>query len=235
MDTGGAVAPNGELGLSVLRGLDFPAPAQPVVAGVSVRDVARDGLPRLDLSDEVNAWRRRNVRHLWRGLRRISLARALRLPHFYGQLHLAVVRADGERVDLGLASLRVVTDTGVGFIVDAFQNSVELENMKFHGLGTGSTAENQTDTALVTELTTEYTGNVRATGTTTEAAANIYQTVATNTMDAAPGAAIREHGVLSQAATGGGVLLDRTVFAAITLANGDGIQSDYRLTFTAGS
>jgi len=134
--------------------------------------------------------------------------------------------------DHGIVGRKVVTDVGVGFIVDAFQNSVELENMKYHGLGTGSTAENQTDTALVTELTTEYTGDVRATGTTTEGAtANIYKTVATNTLDGTPGAALREHGIFS--ANAAGVLLDRTVFAAITLSSGDSLASTYQLTLNA--
>jgi hypothetical protein len=134
----------------------------------------------------------------------------------------------------GIVSKKVVTDTGVGYIVDAFQNSVELENMKYHGLGTGSTAEGQTQTALVTELTTEYTGNVRATGTTTEGAtANIYRTVGTNTLDSGT-PALREHGVFSANAVG--VMLDRSLFAAINLDGtaGDGLQSTYELTFSAG-
>ncbi len=141
-----------------------------------------------------------------------------------------------ENIFLGLASFRVVTTAGVNFIVDAFQNTVELEDLKYHGIGTGSTAEAAGDTALVTELTTEYTGNVRATGTTTEgASANIYRTVGTNTLDGTPGAALREHGIFSQAATGGGTLLDRTVYAAITLSSGDSLQSTYDHTQTAGS
>lgn len=139
-----------------------------------------------------------------------------------------------ESVFLGLASFRVVTTVGVGYIVDAWQNSVELENMKFHGLGTGSTAEASGDTALVTELTTEYTGDVRATGTTTEgASANIFRTVGTNTLDGTPGAALREHGIFS--ASTAGVLMDRTVFAAITLSSGDSLQSTYDQTQVAGS
>lgn len=135
---------------------------------------------------------------------------------------------------LGLAGTKVVTDVGVAYIVDAFQNSVELENMKYHGLGTGSTAEAAADTALVTELTTEYTGNVRATGTTTEGAtANIYRTVGVNTLDGTPGAALREHGIFSASTVG--VLLDRTVYAAINLSSGDGLSSTYDLTLTSGS
>ena len=106
--------------------------------------------------------------------------------------------------------------------------------MKYHGLGTGSSSEAVGDTALGTELTSEYTGNVRATGTTAEgASANIYSTVATNTLDGTPGAALREHGIFS--ANSSGVLLDRTVYGAITLSSGDALQSTYQLTFTAGS
>lgn len=135
--------------------------------------------------------------------------------------------------DYGEVSRRVVTTVGAGFIVDAFQNIVELEIMKFHGLGTGSTAEAAGDTALVTELTTEYTGNVRATGTTTEVSALVYQTVATNTLDSGT-PNLREHGVFS--ASSAGVLLDRSVFAGIALDGtvGDALTTDYRLTFTAG-
>lgn len=136
--------------------------------------------------------------------------------------------------DYGLVSKRVVTTVGAGFIIDAFQNIVEIENMKYHALGTGVTAEAVGDSALVTELTTEYTANVRATGTTTEFSPLVYQTVATNTLDSgAP--VIREHGVFSASAAG--VLLDRSLFGAITLdgANGDGLTSDYRFTITAGS
>lgn len=140
----------------------------------------------------------------------------------------------GRRDDYGVVSRKVVTDTGVGFIVDAFQNSVEAENMKYHALGTGTNAEAVGDTALQTELTTEYTGNVRATGTTEEGAtANIYKTVGTNTLDSGT-PAVTEHGIFS--ANAAGVLLDRSKFSAINLvgANGDGIQSTYQLTFTSG-
>ncbi len=228
------------------------------------------GLPRRGLPELVNAWRKDNLAHLWRGLKQVLLAKALNIPAQYGVLYLTVQRPQvphsllkellgeyaalyihglpsfpafaaekgfaHESIFLGLASFRVVTTAGVNFIVDAFQNSVELENLKYHGIGTGSTAEAAGDTALVTELTTEYTGNVRATGSTTEgASANIYRTVGTNTLDGTPGAALREHGIFDQAATGGGTLLDRTVYAAITLSSGDSLQATYDHTQTAGS
>ncbi len=147
-------------------------------------------------------------------------------------LSLVVIRLNGEIEDYGVVGNKVITDAGVGFLVDAWQNSVEMENMKYHGLGTGSTAEAASQTALTTELTTEYTGDVRATGTTTETAANIFSTVATNTLDGTPGAALREHGLFSASTVG--VLWDRTLFSAITLSSGDGLQSTYNMTASSG-
>lgn len=138
----------------------------------------------------------------------------------------------GQVIDFGIVSRRVVTNGGAGFIVDAFQNLVELENMKYHGLGTGNTAEAAGDSALVTELTTEYNPNsTRATGTTAEQSAQVYETVGTNTVDAS--AAVVEHGVFSAASAG--VLLDRSIFSVVNLANGDSLQTTYRLTITSGS
>lgn len=138
--------------------------------------------------------------------------------------------------DYGIVSRKLVTNNGVGFIVDAFQNSVELEIMKYHGLGTGTTAEAQADSALVTECTTALNpDSTRATGNLTEgASANIFHTEGTNTFDA--DAAVTEHGVFSQAATGGGVLLDRSKFAAVNMvgASADALLSKYEYTLTAG-
>lgn len=141
----------------------------------------------------------------------------------------------GDVIDYGLLSTRLVTDNGVAFIVDAFQNLVELENMKFHGFGTGTTAEAQSQSALVTELTTQYNpDSTRPTGTTTEGAAgNIYRSVATLSPDSGGTIAVTEHGLFSAASSG--VLLDRSVFSAINLvASSDSLQTTYELTCTAG-
>lgn len=157
-----------------------------------------------------------------------------RLP-FLGQLFLTKFDRDGNALDFGLVSCRVVTNAGVAYIVDAFQGLTTLPNMKYHGVGTGTTAESAGQTALVTELTTQYsTSNTRPTGTTGEQSgqSNTYETTATITVSAA--VAITEHGILSQAATGGGVLLDRSVFAAVNLASSESLQATYDLTFTAG-
>ena len=184
----------------------------------------------------IRSWKVRNIPNLLRGAWRYAIAALFNLPTILGELSVRVIKADGTIIDYGLVSLRVVTDAGVGFIVDAFQNSVELENMKYHGLGTGTGNEAAGDTALGTELTTEYeTDNTRATGDLGEgASANIFKTIATNLINSGT-PAVTEHGIFSQAANSGGVLLDRSKFAAINLASGDSIQSTYQLTFTAGS
>ena len=258
LNLGGVSSPGGGVNLGVTRG------TRPVRLPVS--ELLKRGLPGKNVGPAVNNWRRANLFNLLRGVRKVWVAERMDIATYYGALYLSIIRPTGnisdllkEYVDLmpgmnfvtwaqvvkgahfrslylGLASTRVVTTAGVGYIVDAFQDSVEVENLRYHGLGTGSTAENASDTALVTELTTEYTGNVRATGTLTEgASANIFRTVGTNTMDETPGAALREHGIFSQAATGGGTLLDRTVFAAITLNSGDSLASTFDLTLPSGS
>jgi hypothetical protein len=227
----GSVAPTGTL---VLR----KRKRQVVPKGeLSLYEILKYGFPNFGCSKEVALWRFKNIPNLWRGLWRLLMARFWGLPIHYGQLSLTVIRKDGSVLDLGLASFRLVTDTGVGFIVDAFQNTKEMENMKFHGFGTGGAAEAAGNTALTTELTTQYVvDNTRPTGTTAETATNIYQTVATLSPDSGGTIAITEHGVFDQAATGGGVMIDRTLFSAVNIVAGsDSLQADYRLTFTSGS
>jgi len=225
---GGSTGPRGCVGMQHVQAVPLPMPG---LYGVMIA-VAR-GLPRWGLTREVFVWRVKNLPNLWRGAWRAIVAGIFGVPFMCATLHLRVTRADGTIVDYGIASLRVVTTVGAGYIVDAFQNTVEVENMKFHGIGTGTNAENVSDTTLQTELTTQYNpDNTRATGSTTETSSNIYRTVGTNTVDSS--AAVTEHGILSQAATGGGVLLDRSQFSVINLANGDSLQSTYDLTFNTG-
>lgn len=241
----GKLSPSGDLSLEVIRpsgrlsvGTDIldahPDSVRWPASTHGWQDVLAHGFPQLGQPEHVRLWRRSNMRNLWRGWRRVLTARALKLPVHYGALWLSVFRADGTIDDLGLASLRVVTDDGCEDIVDAFQNLFELENHKYHGLGTGTNSESVTDAALQTELSTQYNPNsTRATGSTTESTAQVYRTVGTNTVDGS--AAVTEHGVFSQAATGGGRLLDRSVFAVVNLSSGDSLQSTYDLSLTSGS
>jgi hypothetical protein len=189
----------------------------------SIPDHVRDWTPKTDLGFAIL----RSLRYLPRDLQLELVDRISSVAILESSLRATVLRGYGlARQGLismrevlveehGVVSRRVVTDVGVGYIVDAFENLVELENMKFHGIGTGSTAEAAGDTALVTELTTEYNPNsTRATGTTAETASNIFQSVGTNTLDSGT-PALREHGLFSAAS--GGVLFDRSLFAAINL------------------
>ena len=137
--------------------------------------------------------------------------------------------------DYGVVSRKVITTAGVNFLVDAWQNSVELEVLKYHGIGVGIGAEAAGDTTLGTELTTEYNPNsTRATGNLTEGAtANVFRSVGTNTLDSGT-PAVTEHGLFSAASAG--TLWDRSVFSAINLvgANGDGLQTTYDMSASSG-
>lgn len=150
------------------------------------------------------------------------------------RLHASVIRRDGKIEHLGLISTRLITDAGVAYIVDDWDGGANvIDNFNYHGCGTGTTAESATDTALVAESTTALNpDSTRATGTKSQPAANQARSVGTLTFDAA--AAITEHGIFTQAATGGGTLLDRSVFSAINVASGDSIQFTWTWTLSAG-
>jgi hypothetical protein len=243
------LAQNGAIGAAGRVQLRLVKPSGPPES-LFLAEVVRHGFPVASAPPEARRWRARNLQHLLRGLRGVLLARWTRVPTLYGALWLQKIGADPEGVyqyapmraprlvvvDYGLASLRVVTTAGVNYLVDALQNLVEPELLKFHAIGTGVVAEAVGDTTLGTEWgAAEYTGGVRATGSLAEgASANIFRTVGTNTKANAGTSAVTEHGVLSQAALGGGTLLDRSVFAAINLVQNDALQTTFELSFMAG-
>lgn len=129
--------------------------------------------------------------------------------------------------DHGIVSTKSVTDAFVQFVVDQLiAETTEFGDFKYHDSGTGVVAENVTDTGLGTKVETG-----RATGSQVEgASANIYRSVGTISYTATR--AITEHGLFSQAA--GGTLMDRSVFTAINVNNGDSIQFTYELTLPSG-
>lgn len=143
-----------------------------------------------------------------------------------GRLYATRIR-NGAREKLGLICTKVVTTAGVNYLVDGLQsNATDVALFKFHASGTGAVAENITDTTLGTESAT------RVSGTQLEGAStNIYKTVATIPYTGT--LAITEHGVLSAASAG--TLLDRSVFTAINVINGDSIEFTYELTLPSGS
>lgn len=147
----------------------------------------------------------------------------------YGTLSVKIIRADGSVIDLGPVGMRVVTDAGVAFLVDDWDdNTTDITLMNFHDSGTGVTAENAADTVLVTQAGP----TTRATGVKSQPSANILRSIGTIAYTGT--LAITEHGLFSQAAQGG-VLWDRTVFSVINVINLDSIQFTYDCTLTAGS
>jgi hypothetical protein len=147
-----------------------------------------------------------------------------------------LVRAfGGQLTEYGLLSTRLVTDNGVGLHRRRVPEPRRTREHEVPRVRDWHDGEAQADSALVTELTTQYaTDSTRPTGTTTEgASANIYRTVATLSPDSGGTIAITEHGVFS--ASSAGVLLDRSKFAAINLVAGsDSLQTTYELTVSAG-
>lgn len=127
-------------------------------------------------------------------------------------------------INLGVLSRRLVTNGGVGFIVDAFQNLTEPENMNWHEIGTSSTAEAVTDTGCITPVES------RVAGTQSEPASNQYRTVGITTATAIR--AVVEHCLMS--ASTAGVGFDRSVFSVYNLAIGDSLQNTYTGTFASG-
>ena len=126
--------------------------------------------------------------------------------------------------DLGVICERTVTNAAIADLVSILQagSATAWQNFKFHASGTGTNGESAGDTALQTEVET------RDTGTQTSPGAGQYQTVATHTY--AGSFAIAEHGVLS--ASSGGILLDRSVFAAINVVAASQVEWTYTLTIS---
>lgn len=152
----------------------------------------------------------------------------------YGTVNAHVIRRNGKRIDLGCLGKRVVTTAFVNYLRDDLANAAggaDISTFKYHGCGTGTTAEDIGDTALVTECTTALNpDSTRAVGTQVNSVAKTYSSVGTLTFDAS--AAVTEHGLFSAASSG--TLMDRTVFAAINVASGDSIQFTYTLTISDG-
>lgn len=149
----------------------------------------------------------------------------------HSSLALRVRRENGDVEEYGVIGRHLVVTAGKNYIASCFDNTAEPENLKYHGFGTGTTAAASGDTALQTELTTQYaTDNTRPTGSQAHST-NTYTTVGTTTPDSA--VAITEWGLLSQASNAGGTLLDRQVFSAINLnGSGDSLQTTYVLTIS---
>lgn len=156
----------------------------------------------------------------------MPIAKALGLFAAIGKLEAILTKADGTKIRYGVLSRRVVTTAFVNFVVDQLQTETSVfGDFKYHDSGVGTTAENAADTTIETT-----DGEARATGTQTESAANAYRSVGTIAYTTTK--AITEHGLFNDLTAG--TLMDRSVFTAINVVNGDSIQFTYTLTLTAG-
>lgn len=148
------------------------------------------------------------------------------IPTLRSQLSVKLIRADGSAVDYGVVGYKLVTTAFVNFLVDQLQTeTTEFGDFKYHDSGVGVTGAAVGDTDIETT-----DGESRATGTQTEGAANIYESVGTITYTTSK--AITEHGLFSQST--GTTLMDRHTFAAINVVNTDSIEFTYDLTVSAG-
>lgn len=206
--------------------------------GTMTAAVSRLADRQAEADRDARRWRRRNrLRMLLSGeLLLPALCWLLRrvLPRGVGlltaELRGVVRRADGTTLDLGLVGRHLVVTAGKNYMAACFPGTNEPENMKYHGFGTGTTAAAAGDTALQTELTTQYaTDNTRPTGSQSSST-NTYTTAGTLSPDAT--VAITEWGLLSQAANSGGTLFDRQVFSALNLVSGDSLTTTYVLTIS---
>lgn len=148
-----------------------------------------------------------------------------------GRLTAVITRKDGTIEPQGLICTKSVTDAGVAFMVDDWDvntasSTNDITTLKYHACGTGTVAENVTDTGMGTEITDA----TRPTGTQSQPAANQLRSVATvsftNTY------AVTEHGLMSAASAG--TLWDRSKFAALNVVSGDSIQFTYTVTVSSG-
>ena len=148
------------------------------------------------------------------------------VPTLTAELRAVLIRGDGSRVNYGVLSRRVVTTAFVTFMVDQMQTETSTwGDYKWHDSGVGSTAENVANTDMETT-----DGESRVAGSQTEGAANVYVSVGTISYTSTK--AITEHGLFN--ASTGPTLLDRSVFSAVNVVNGDSIQYTYSLSVNSG-
>lgn len=146
----------------------------------------------------------------------------------YGTLSIKHIKTDGTITDYGIVSCKKVTtefvnQLAIWFVTDATASG----DFKYHISGTGTTAEANTDTALVTPIGTARTVGNQSSST------NTYISVATIAYTGT--SAVTEHAIFNEAyaaAQTDGILLDRSVFAAINVISGDQITFTYTLTIS---
>ena len=145
----------------------------------------------------------------------------------YGSLAIKKIDIDGDIEDFGIVSRQKITTVFVNNLVTHLQTTGGEAKFKWHGSGVTTGAESTGDTQLGAG-STAYGRNAG----TSSGTANVYTSIATHLYTAA--AVIREHGIFNSSGLGAGVLMDRSLFAAVSCSSGDSIQFTYQLTCNAG-
>ena len=135
----GSTVPKGDLGLQVIRHSKDSG---------SIKSLLYDSNPLVrNLHPLAKEWRiknyRKNIAQIGKLFVIKSAIKAIHAPIMtaYGALYLNVIKANGDQIYMGLAGTKVVTDVGVDYIVDAFQDAQELELIKFNVIVLGVSAE----------------------------------------------------------------------------------------------
>jgi len=131
----------------------------------------------------------------------------------------------GKMIEKRCLGHNLVVDDGMEYIVDAWQNSVELETAKYHDTGIGTTAAAAGDSGMETA-----TGFTRATGTTTEGD-NAKEFKSVGTVSCTGTKAVTEWGLFS--ASTSGVLIARNTFSAVNVISGDEIEFTWECQLSA--
>jgi len=133
---------------------------------------------------------------------------------------------NGEEIGRREVLNKKVTTAFVNDIVDnLITETSAFGDYKYHDSGTGTGAENKSDTGLGTPC-----GESRDAGTQVEGSQTYeYKSVATHTY--AGTFAITEHGLFNAASNG--TLMDRTVFDAINVVANDKIEFTFTIQFSA--
>lgn len=125
-----------------------------------------------------------------------------------------------------MAVANLITNAGIAAIAGRINGHGTIAAFTYIALGTGTTAANATDTALQTELSTS--GLARANGTVNRETDTVTNDTATMTYTwtASGSAAVTESGVLN--ADTSGILLNRQVFSAVNLVDGNSFQVTHK-------
>lgn len=156
----------------------------------------------------------------------ISTFGELYIKHFHATQRDPFTGEMGWLENVGLVSLDKVTTAFRDFEIDQLiSESSVYGDFKFHEVGTSSTAEANSQTALVAT-----TGIARATGTQVEASSSVYRSVATITADTTE--TWEEHGIFN--ASTSGTMLDRSLpTSPPAVIASDTVQYTYELTKNA--